>query len=212
MRWLMSSTPESNTSAEQRRRRHATAASGKTTMSAAPKKAPRIEARPPMMMMKRISNERSRLKPAGLHGAQIGERPERAGNADDEGRDARRRAAWSRSTGTPMTLAAISLSRTAMKLCPVWAATQPLASAMSAISDDRQREDDNGRAAVEKVIPAIASVGASMTPEGLSFENQPNLVKRPLHEELRGERRYRKIKAAQPQARQAEYDARPPPR
>src|SRR5580700_5581768 len=63
MRWLMSSTPESKRSPSRKlptRER----ISGKTTSSAAPKNAPRIDARPPIMM-KTIWNERSRLNPAG---------------------------------------------------------------------------------------------------------------------------------------------------
>ena len=64
MRWVMSSTPESNTSPSRALPSRARI-SGKTTISAAPKNAPRIDASPPMMTMNRIWNERSRLKPAG---------------------------------------------------------------------------------------------------------------------------------------------------
>ena len=62
--WLRSSVPESKrppSSALPSRDSRI----GVVTMRAAPRNAPRIEARPPMMMMKRSWNERSRSKPAG---------------------------------------------------------------------------------------------------------------------------------------------------
>ena len=53
----------------------------------------------------------------------------------------------------------------------------------------------------------MLSVGASMTPGGVVVGEPAELRQRPLHEELRGQRRDREIETAQPQARQAEDDA-----
>ena len=83
----MSRMPESNDVAEQRRRRGATAAIGKTTMKAAPMNdaADRGEAADDddeQDLERAVEVEAGRLD-----GAEIGEGPEHAGDADDEGAD-----------------------------------------------------------------------------------------------------------------------------
>ena len=56
-------------------------------------------------------------------------------------------------------------------------------------------------------MPATVIAGASMTPEGLAIGEPAEFGQRPLHEELRGERRDREIETTQAEAGQAEEKA-----
>ena len=80
-----------------------------------------------------------------------------------------------RSTGTPITRAAVSLSRTAMKLRPGALLTSRQTRKVrtsTTVSDEEVAADR----AVESEARRSTSRGAEMTPDGLSLENQPNLV------------------------------------
>ncbi|SDP70672.1 hypothetical protein SAMN05443582_108109 [Phyllobacterium sp. OV277] len=117
IRWLISSTPELNRSPN-RKEPSRDRISGETTSRAAPKNAPRMDASPPMIMMKRIWNDRSRLKPAGstvLKYVKAQSTPAMPIMNDEIAKAT----SFVFSTGTPIIRAAVSLSRTAMKFRPV---------------------------------------------------------------------------------------------
>ena len=75
----------------------------------------------------------------------------------------------------PITAAAVSMSRTAMKLRPTALRTMLRASRVSASTTREGQQVTAGGAA--EILAGDRSGGALMTPEGLWFENQPNLVK-----------------------------------
>ena len=156
--------------------------------------------------MKRIWNDRSRSKPVGLDRPEVREGPERSGDAaveraDGEGEELRR-ARCARRHGR------CRLHVAHRHPAPPDAAAREVRGDGGERRDDEEREPVAARPGDERSTPATRSGGAVMTPEALSFENQPTLVKSQTTKNCAAERGDDEVEAADAQARQAEERAR----